>query len=336
MGMRMVLVVLAGLALLFPGGRAARAGDPGAVLRGPAFFPPGRTVDKPQQWLDAPIVRSDWAQGADVAMTLDQHLYPAFLPMIQAYARQHRLNIAVREGTCGTTEGAINRKQVDVGGYCCPPAASDRLPGLAFHTIGIAALAILVHPDNPVADLDEDQVRGLFQGRYRNWSELPAVNGKKGLDLPIRPVGRLHCKARPGHWRLILDHEDLFAPNMTEVGTIPDMISSVAGYKGAVGYEVLWNLGRFRERGTVRAIRVNGVAADDADGLARGRYPFYRTDNMSTWETPALVNDQARAVVAHVLAHAAEAPAKFHLLPAQRLREAGWRFSGNELVGAPE
>ncbi len=313
-----------------------QARDLTQVLRGPAFFPTDKTTSRPQKWLDAPIKYGKWAKGADVALTLDQHLYPIFLSVIQKYARRHRLNVVVREGTCGTTESMLNRKRADIGGFCCPPSESDRLPGLTFHTVGIAALAILVHPDNPVNNLTEVQVRGIFQGTYRRWSELPAMAGKKALNLPIRPVGRLHCKVRPGHWRLILDNEDQFSPRLTEVGTIPDMLSAVAGYKGTIGYEVLWNLERYKRRGLVKAIRVNGVAADDKKGVAAGRYPFYRTDNMSTWDAPNLVNVKAQKLVAHVMAHSDEVGSNYFLVPFQVLKKSGWQFRGEELVGGPE
>ncbi len=258
------------------------------------------------------------------------------MPIIQQYARDTGIKVALQEGTCGTTESMLNRKRADIGGFCCPPAPSDRLPGLKFHTVGIASLAILVHPDNPVGDLTEEQVRAIFQGKYRRWTELPAAAGKKALDLPIRPVGRLHCKVRPGHWRLILDNEDLFSPRLMEVGTIPDMLSAVAGYKGSIGYEVLWNLKRYEHRELVKAIRVNGIAADDAEGLVAGRYPFYRTDNLSTWSAEKLVNERAQRLVAHIMDRAGSVAADFYLVAHQLLKRGGWRFLEEELIGGPE
>ncbi len=67
--------------------------------------------------------------------------------------------VAVNEGTCGHSEGMLRAKKVDVGGWCCPPAGYDRLPGLNFNTVGIGALAIVVHADNQVDSLTMGQVR---------------------------------------------------------------------------------------------------------------------------------------------------------------------------------
>ncbi len=65
------LPLLALLFLLsFPGTVEAR--DLGEILRGPAFFPADQTTSKPEEWLQAPIDYGKWAQGADVALTLDQ------------------------------------------------------------------------------------------------------------------------------------------------------------------------------------------------------------------------------------------------------------------------
>ncbi|MBF0455448.1 MAG: substrate-binding domain-containing protein [Magnetococcales bacterium] len=299
------------------------------------FSDPDRGVTKPDQWVKAPIQYDQWAKEADIAATLDQHLYPAFLPFIQSFAKQHDWDIAVREGTCGTSEGLLNRKQVDMGGFCCPPAFTDRLPGLRFHTMGIASLAILVHPDNPVTDLTAAQVRDIFRGIIRNWNEIEVAPGKKPLNLSIRPVGRLHCKIRPGHWRSILDDEDQFSPALVEVGTIPSMISVVSDYKGTIGYEVLWNLTRFKERGQPKAVTIDGVSPYDKEATASGRYPFYRVDNVTTWETPGLKNDKAKKLVGFLMEKSREVGADFVLVPAEDLRKNGWKFKGNELIGEP-
>ena len=302
---------------------------------GAQFSDPNKSMVKSAEWQRTPIVYDSWAKGVDIAATLDQNTYPAFLPMLKIYAKKQNLEIAVREGTCGTSEGLLNRKQVDIGGFCCPPAFSDRLPGLQFHTIGISSLAILLHPDNPVKNLSAKQVRAIFSGEISNWSQIPQASGKKASNLPIRPVGRLHCSVRPGHWRSILDDADQFSSAILEVGTIPNMIAAVADYKGAIGYEVLWNLSRFQGHGKPHAITVDNVSPYDIAAVAQGNYPFFRVNNVTTWKAPTVTNPNVAALIDFMLVKAKDVEAVFALVPADKLRGRGWKFKGNELIGTP-
>ncbi|MBF0623204.1 MAG: substrate-binding domain-containing protein [Magnetococcales bacterium] len=305
------------------------------TLQGPAFSDPTFVVPMPKSWIEAPITRTVEARGATVAMVMEQHLHYGLLPLIQAYAKPRGLNVAVTEGTCGLAMGLLNRKAVDVGGFCCPPTAADRLPGLRYHTVGITPLAILVHPDNPVDSLILEEVQGLFDGRITNWSRVKAAAGT-GFSLPVKPIARLHCKTRPGHWRLILDEENLFSPQLTEVGTIPDMVATVAKHPGAIGYEETWiAVDKNRSQGPIKTVRVNGFSDTDGEALARGDFPFYHVQNITSWTGPGPASQEATQLVQHLLDNAGRVAPEFHMVPHRLLRRAGWRFEYDELVGPP-
>lgn len=300
---------------------------------GPAFSEPHRQVPMSEAWRQQPITYLEIPPDTDVAVTLDQHLYPALLPLIREFAQHRQLRIAVQEGTCGISAGALADKAVDIGGFCCPAGESDRLPGLTYHTLGIAALALLVNPANRVEDVDAATARRIFQGNIADWREV-AGSGSLGRSTiaPIQTVARLHCKNRPGHWRLLLDNEELFSPTMREVSTIQSMIRRVASRPDAIGYETLWMSERYG-RGEVKAVRINGVNPFDEVALAEGRYPFYRTYNITSWSAPHLARPEARALVHYLMQEFHRVDPVFGFVPAARLREAGWRFSGDELVG---
>jgi phosphate transport system substrate-binding protein len=300
---------------------------------GPAFTDPSYRVPMPNGWEKQPIKYESWAKGADLAVTLDQHLYGTLEPLIRRYAKDNGLRIAVNEGTCGISSGMLSRKSVDIAGYCCPPGDSDRLPGIRFHTVGIASIALIVNPDNPVNNVTLAEARGIFTGEYYNWSEL-APKGWKGRPPPIRTIGRLHCKTRPGHWRLLLDNEDLFGIRLQEVGTIPDMISLVAENSGAIGYEVMWMVRRYESTGRVKPLDIDGVSPTDDNALVEGRYPLYRTLNITTWEG-GLAKPEAEKLKDFILKSAKDLDPKYGLVPASMLKSKGWRFMGDELVGAP-
>ncbi len=323
--------LLAGTLLCDPA--AAQRAQP---LRGEPFSDPAATFPMPaENWARTPIRHEPWAGAADVAVTLEQDVYQLLLPLIRAYAREQKLSIAIQEGTCGISAGALSRKAVDIGGFCCPPAREDRLPGLRFHTIGIVAKAIIVNPANPVDTLSLQQARDVFAGKVFRWSELRTRAGRPGPGTPIRVVARFHCPARPGHWRLLLDNEDLFSLRVNEVRTISDMIVQVAESPDAVGWEVLGMMEHYRDAGRVKAVAIDGHAPTDTAALASGAYPLYRTYNLTTWEGAAAENRHAQGLVEYLIREAREIDARYGFVPASRLREAGWKFRGDELIGEP-
>lgn len=300
---------------------------------GPAFTDPLQIMEMPDAWKNQPVRYGPEAGDSDLVISLDQQMYPAFSALIHEYAKENNVKITVYDGTCGLTAGKLSRKTIDIGGYCCPPGMTDRLPGLRFHTIGISAIALIVHRNNPVDTVTLEQARNIFMGESYRWSEFAAAGGTKGPNIPIQPVGRLHCKLRAGHWRALLDNEDLFSPNLQEVGAIPDMIAQVAANERAVGYETLWMIHRFEQSGNVKPLKINGLAPGDASGLLSGAYPFFRTYSLTTWEDASAKNPLAQKVVEYVLQESEHIDSKFGLIPASRLRDEGWEFYDNELTG---
>jgi phosphate transport system substrate-binding protein len=334
-GRRILQSPVLALALLFAfmPPQAVLAAKEGPV---PYFSDPGELAPVPGGWENQPVRYNDANADADIVVTLDQHLYPMLVPVISEYAVKQHLKIIVEEGTCGISNGMLFSKQVDIGGFCCPPGRLDRFPGLKFHTLGISALAIMVNADNPIENLSSAEIRKIYKGELVHWSQLKGMAGKKNAQRLIQPVTRLHCKLRPGHWRLILPSEEDFTPNIKDVSSISDMISEVAGNVRAIGYEVAWNaLYRYRDRGEVRIVNVDGASPFDPGALVSGRYPFFRTYSVTTWSGKGVANAKADELVAYLRRHVGEMDEQYGIVPWTDLKKAGWVFQGDELVGKP-
>ena len=299
------------------------------------FTNPASVVPMPSQWLRQPVRHPAKAQGAHLLLTLDRQIYAILLPAIQQYAQKSGLKILVSEGTCGTSANLLIRKQVDMAGYCCPPGESDRLPGLQFHTLGIAAIAIIVHPENPLQNVTFTQVRDIFRGRYFRWSELEKPPSQGKTRRPIQTIGRLHCKLRPGHWRKMWDNPDLFSPRMGEVGTIEDMVHVVASNANAIGYETLLNVIRFQGTARPKPLAIDGYLPQDTQALLTLRYPLYRVFSLAIWQGTSVENIYAIKLVDYLTQVVASLDNSLGLVSAARLRQAGWLFQGTELVGEP-
>ena len=325
--------------LLFIGTTVYAVHDTNEELRGAAFTEPTKIFEMDADWVKKPIIYDASIENADLVITLGQHLYPLAEPIIKKYAKDHGLTIYVNEGTCGVTAGMLSRKAADIGGYCCPPGETDRLPGLKFHTVGIAAIALFVNHSNPLDNVSIEQARQIFSGEISRWSEIKITSGEKGSFRLIQPVARLHCKLRPGHWQLLLANEDLFSTSIQEVGAIQDMIEQVSRNPAAIGYETMTSIHRYypnEKELKLKALKINGYAHNEPSHLLNGNYPLYRVLTLSTWEGENAQNPHAQKLVDYLIQEVEHIDSKFGIVPVSQIRKAGWKFYGNELSGEPE
>jgi phosphate transport system substrate-binding protein len=301
------------------------------MLVGPAFSNINHVVTMPDDWAQQPINRKDHPAGTDLVLSLDQYMYPSLLPLINQFASQKGLNIVIKEGTCGISAGKLKDRKADIAGFCCPPGETDRLPGLKFHTLAIASIALLVHPKNPISNVSFEQAQGLYQGKIERWGEL--TTKESGFNRRVRPVARLHCKPRPGHWRLLLNDESLFTSRLHDVSSISDMVRSVSTLKSSIGYEILMMVKE--HNGVVKTININGQSPHNKTALLNGNYPLYRTFSMTSWSDSAAQNKQVAELINYLYKNLDRLDPQFGFIPRNDLVKAGWKFHGDELIAAP-
>lgn len=307
-------------------------------LSAPIFSDPAILSNVPKDWKNQPFKHDAVDKNADLVLALGQQSYPIFHALIHKYAKENNLNIIVKPGTCGITAGRLLNKSVDIGAFCCPPGKSDRLPGLEFHSLGISAIALIVHPDNPLTNVSSKKAREIFQGEITRWSQLDNSETNNFQHL-IKPIARLHCKIRPGHWRGMLSNEDQFSPRLFEVGVIPDMISQVSRNTGSIGWEVPLMVSYHRKKGLVRMLKINGHDPSDLNYVLSGKYPLYRSYSLTTWSNKSgkdnKTNQLAKKLVNYLQQHIEKVHKDINYIPPSQLKRAGWKFKGNELIGEP-
>jgi ABC-type phosphate transport system substrate-binding protein len=316
---------------------AARAAVPDA-LAGKAFSDPNQIADVAPGFKSRPVQYDKNVGKVDVVITLGQQTYPALHKIVEDIARQQGITVNIQQGSCGATAKKLLKKSVDIGTYCCPPAKNDRLPGLVFHTIAIGPIALFTNSVNPIENVSFVNARKIFEGDYVHWSDVPSFSDFKDNQLGsemIQPVVRLHCKKRPGHWRLLLDNQDMFSPRIQSVATIADMVKQVSDHENAIGYETPYLVNMHSESGRVKLLSINGNSPDNLYKLLKGEYPLYRTYSLTTW-SGSDKNEKAVRLLAAIRDYVEKNGAQYSLIPASQLRLAGWKFKGDELVGEPD
>lgn len=138
--------------------------------------------------------------------------------------------------------------------------------------VGYDAIAIVVHPDNPVLALDLDSLAGIYTQAITNWSALG------GPDAPIRAIGR---PGYAGTHRLFRDRvlsrlgpDTNFGPRVENVERTADVIAAVAANPNAIGY-VSMGLLRPEVRVLGLAAQAGGQAAvPSVETVSDGSYPL--------------------------------------------------------------
>jgi phosphate transport system substrate-binding protein len=125
-------------------------------------------------------------------------------------------------------------------------------------------VAVVVSPDNPVAALSTEQVRGLFSGRIVNWKE---VGGK---DEPVRVITREEGSGtRESFEHLVMDKERISRGALAQEsnGAVKELVK---GNPATIGYMSLGLVGK-----ELKAVVVDG-AEPTYQNVLDGKYKLAR------------------------------------------------------------
>ncbi len=194
---------------------------------------------------------------------------------------------------------AIHDGTTDIG-MASRALTADEAKGIQQYKVAIDVLAIIVHPDNPVAGLTLEQLRGIFSGQITNWKDLG------GSDQPIVPVQRETSSGSRGAFdELVLAKQEASAPKLVTAVTAGDEAARVAGDPGSIGYVGFGNLDK-----SVKVILINAVTPTQ-ETARDGSYPLVRPLLLMTGP---LSQPLSQTFIDFVLSPAGQ----------QRVKELGW------------
>jgi hypothetical protein len=188
---------------------------------------------------------------------------PFYEPVVVAWAVAYRdmLDEALPfDVDTRNRQGGLDR--VDQGEAGLLVTSGEPPEGWFATPLGQVALAVVVHPDNPVRDLSIEEARRLFSGLSDSWSDVG------GRDLPVQPV--LPLPGEPAgevFSSLVLDGTEPW-PGTLLAPTAAAMAQWVGEEPGAIG---ILPLAAVPE--SLRAVRIEGVLPGDST-VASGAYPL--------------------------------------------------------------
>ena len=165
----------------------------------------------------------------------------------------------------GSGIAAVQEGRCDIGLSSRALKDEEKASGLAETVVAYDGVAIIVHPDNPVADLSVETIGKIYTGEITNWKDVG------GNDAEIVVIGREAGSGTRDGFESITGTKDAckYRQELTSTG---DVITTVSQNPNAIGYASLASV-----KDTVKALTVDGIAATEEtvkDGSYGVQRPF--------------------------------------------------------------
>ncbi len=170
---------------------------------------------------------------------------------------------------------AVSEGRCDIGLSSRALKDDEKAGGLTETVLAYDGIAIIVNPENPVADLDTETIAKIYTGEITNWKDVG------GNDAEIVLIGREAGSGTRDGFESITKTEDecAYRQELTSTG---DVITAVSQNPNAIGYASLASV-----KDSVKALSVGGVTPSE-DTVKDGSYVIQRPFVLVTKEGTAL------------------------------------------------
>jgi phosphate transport system substrate-binding protein len=203
------------------------------------------------------------------------------------------IRISVSGGGSGTGLAALINGTTDIANASRKIKAEEKTDaeknGIEPHEIEIArdAIAVIVHPENPVQHLTLQQISDIYSGKITNWKEVG------GDDRPIVLLSR---ESNSGTHVFFLEqvvrlgdskNKTLFSTDTLLLPSSEGIIAEVRQNPNAIGYDGLGYITPDVKTLAVAAKPDGEFVKPSADSVNNGKYPIARPLFMYTRGEPA-------------------------------------------------
>ncbi|SFE84569.1 phosphate ABC transporter substrate-binding protein PstS family protein [Trichococcus pasteurii] len=178
----------------------------------------------------------------------------ALQPLVEAAGEQFSAEnlgkfVNVQGGGTGTGLSQIAAGAVDIGNSDIFAEEREGIDAsqLVDHRVAIVGITPIVTPGVGVTDLSMEELRGIFTGKYSNWSELG------GKDLPIVVLNRAKgsgTRATFDKW-VLAGEESIITQEQESNGTVRQIVASTPGTISYVSFSYV--------NEDVKALSIDGV-----------------------------------------------------------------------------
>lgn len=164
-------------------------------------------------------------------------------------ATGHKFGAVSKEGSVAGFRAMMEGK-ASVAGMSRALRSAEKAQSPFYEIIGYDAVAVFVHPDNPVGALSSGQLKDIFTGKLTNWKQVG------GPDLPIEAV-REHDDGRRATVQMFREValESAALGPATELDLPSECVRYVGRGRGAITYASLSFAGK-----DVKIVTLDGIA----------------------------------------------------------------------------
>jgi len=221
---------------------------------------------------DAPARRTLVLTGSSTVAPLAGELGKRF----EALHPGVRIDVQTGGSSRGVTDAREGTADIGMVSRDLKETESD----LRSFTIARDGISLIVHADNPVAELSDAQVVAIYTGRIERWSEVG------GPDAPITVVNKAAGRST---LELFVHHFGLDPITIEAdvvIGDNEQGVKTVAGNPHALGYVSIGTAEYDSQHGVpIRLLALGGIEASTRT-VQEGRFPLARPLNLVTTAKP--------------------------------------------------
>lgn len=183
-----------------------------------------------------------------------------------------RVDVQTGGSSRGITDARRGTADIGMASRALKPEEID----LTAHTIAMDGVGIVLHRDNPVRSLSDEQMVAIFTGQTTNWSQIGGRNAP--ITVVNKADGRATLEVFVEHFKV--NSRDIKASIV--IGDNQQGIRTVAGDRHAIGYVSAGAADYEVSRGVpLRLLPLDGVDATLAN-VRNGTFPMARPLNLVT------------------------------------------------------
>lgn len=225
-------------------------------------------------------VQATTAPNVQITVTGASTIAPLMTEIGKRFEKSNA-NVRVDVQTGGSSRGVSDSRSglADVGMVSrdLKPDESD----LQRFLLARDGVCLIVHADNPVQSLNDDQIVAIYTGRTKNWKDVGGADA--AITVVNKAEGRSTLEVFTTYFQLKV--KDIQADVI--IGDNEQGVKSVAGNPRAIAYVSIGTAEFDRENGIpIRLLPLAGVEASVAN-VASGTFPMSRTLNLVTKSAPA-------------------------------------------------
>lgn len=196
-------------------------------------------------------------------------------PIAKAFAahftKSTGTEVTVSESGSGNGAKSLINKSCDIASMSRPmkdneiAAAKSKGVNPVEHVVALDGLSIVVHPSNRVNALTRAQIRGIYMGKYTNWSQLNGPNA--GIVVIQRES---NSGTADSFKELVMGKDNPISKRAETQSSNGSIKSRVASTPGAISY-----IGLGFVDSSVKHLLVDGVEPD-VKTVKNGTYPIHR------------------------------------------------------------